>query len=330
MTLDATALRAHRPLLLTHCYRMLGSSVDAEDAVQETLLRAVRAAEGFEGRSSLRRWLTSIATNVCIDALRVRARRERPVDRPPGTPADPITFGDPDGWVEPMPGAWLPRSDDPAERVSQRQSVQLAFVTALQHLPPTQRAALLLTQVLGWTAKEVAEGLDTSVPAVNSALQRARATLKTREPSPEPVAPDHAAAQRYVEAFVRYDLDALVQLLTDDVRFDMPPIPLWVQGPDHVRSFLAGPGAECEGSVAVPLEVNGAPGFAQYRHGGATPWGIVRLVPRGDRIAEITTFLDVERLFPIFGLPPTWTSDTASQGAPFFSATDESRGAASS
>ena len=308
MTLDVSDLRRHRPLLLSHCYRMLGSSCDAEDAVQETMIRAVRGSDGFGGRSSVRRWLTVIATNVCIDMLRGRRRRERPVARPPGRPSDPVVFEAAETWLEPMPGAWLPSLDDPQKQVAQRQSVSLAFVAALQVLTPTQRAALLLTQVLGWTAQEVAEQLETTVAAVNSANQRARATLTDHPGLEAHAAPDHEAARRYVEAFVRFDLDALVQLLTDDVRFDMPPIALWVQGPAHVRAFLGeGPGRDCEGSVAVPLSVNGGPGFAQYRHGGKTPWGIVALTLRGDRIAGITTFLDTERLFPMFEVPPVWT-----------------------
>lgn len=321
-TLSDAELTAHRPALFGHCYRMLGSPVDADDAVQDTLLRAMRGASSFDGRCALRAWLLRIATNVCLDEHR-RRRRRLPMEAPPGRPGDAITFLPPEEWVEPAPEAWcLPADLNPHERAVARESIRLAFVAALQHLPPRQRAALLLTQVLGWSAAEVAEALGSSVASVNSALQRARATLAALDaPS---AAGELEVVERYARAFEAYDVEALARLLTEDVTFCMPPIPLWLRGPGDVAAFLRGPGAECEGSVLVPVSANGSPAFAQYRHGGRTPWGLVVLELRGARIAGLHTFLDVARLFPLFGLPPRWEASTFSPGA------DESRAAPSS
>ncbi|MCB9741787.1 MAG: RNA polymerase subunit sigma-70 [Alphaproteobacteria bacterium] len=298
-------LSAHRPALVAHCYRMLGSPVDADDAVQETLLRATRGLGDFEGRASTRTWLLRIATNVCVDELRRRRRRRTlPMEAPPGRAHDPITFRPAEEWIEPLPDAWIvPEGEDPHAATASREGVRLAFVAALQQLPATQRAALLLMQVMGFSAREVAETLDTSVPAVNSALQRARRRMAETEAAPA-LTPDAAAlAERYAQAFLRYDVDTMVSLLAEEVRFCMPPIPLWLQGRDEVARFLRGPGAECAGSVLVPIAANGAPAFAQYRHGGRLPWGVVVLDIQGGEIRGVNTFLDVGRLFPLFGMP---------------------------
>ena len=314
-----------RPALLGHCYRMLGSVVDAEDAVQDTLLRAWRALDRFEARSSLRTWLTRIATHVCLDALAsARRRRVRPVDAADAPlPTEAIADGlvlerhPHEHWVEPIPDALLlaaSEADDPAERLLLRESVRLAFVAALQYLPPRQRAALLLTQVLGWSAAEAAETLGMSVPAVNSALQRARATLQARNPAvvPRPLdAARQALLERYVAAFEAYDVGALTALLHEEVTMSMPPYALWLRGPRAVARWLTTVGRECEGSRLVPVAASGGtPAFAQYRHGGRQAWGIVLLdvapdaTAGGDaRIVGLTTFLDVETLFPRFGVP---------------------------
>ena len=290
MELDEQTLQAHRPALLGHCYRMLGSPFDADDAVQDTFVRALRGR--FEGRSSLRTWLMSIATRVCLDELSRRKRRAMPDEDPPGSVAGPFDALPAAHWVEPLPDAL----------VENRSQVRLALVAALQVLPPNQRAALLLTEVAGCTAQEAADALETSVASINSAVQRARTKLPTQPPT----APVPEVAQRYLAAFEAFDLDALSQLLAQDVHFTMPPIALWVRGIADVRAFLAGPGHECEGSVLVPVQANGELAFAQYRHGGATPWGLVTLELQGERIARITTFLDVDRLFPLFQLPNRW------------------------
>ena len=314
MTLPAPLdLEPHRRALLGHCYRMLGSVVDAEDAVQETMLRAWKALPKFDGRSALRTWLYRIATNVCLDEREARSRRSRPMDGGPAvtaaTVADPLPERPRTHWLEPVPDvAALPADADPAELVVLKESIRLAFVAALQHLPPKQRAALLLTEVLGWSAAEVAEGLDTSVASVTSAVQRARATLSAR---PEvqrraPLPTEQASLlERFVEAFHRYDVDALTALLHDDVIMTMPPFDMWLQGPEPIRQWLRGPGLGCEGSRLLATEASGSPAFAQYRQGGRQPWGLVVLELDGDRLAGWNTFLDVETLFPRFGLPAT-------------------------
>ena len=300
-------LEEHRAALTGHCYRMLASAVDADDAVQETLVRAWRALDRFDGRSSLRTWLYRIATNVCLDVLAERARRVRPVDdAPAGGVEDPLGTHERTHWLEPVPDATaLPRDADPAERAMLRQSIRLAFVAALQHLPPRQRAALLLTEVLGWSAAEVAEALDTSSAAVNSALQRALARHDLGDPAP--LCESQARLlDRYVDAFHRYDADALAALLREDVAFSMPPHTLWLRGPAAVRSWLLGRGCGCRGSRLLPTAACGSPAFGQYRpdpRGGHQPWALVVLELAGDRIASWTSFLDTETLFPRFGLP---------------------------
>jgi len=303
-------LEEHRAALTGHCYRMLGSAADADDAVQETMLRAWRGSERFDGRSSLLTWLFRISTNVCLDALSERSRRERPVEAGPrGTADDPLETRPRTHWLEPIADAVaIPERADPAERTMLRQSIRLAFVAALQHLPPKQRAALLLTEVLDWSAAEVAETLDTSVPAVNSALQRARATLASRNlGNTRPTLPETQAAlvEHYVAAFERYDVAALTSLLTEDAVLSMPPYTLWLSGHDAIRTWLLGRGAGCRGSRLVPLAACGSPAFGHYRDCGATPWALIVLELAEDRIASMTSFLDTAELFPRFGLPPT-------------------------
>jgi RNA polymerase sigma-70 factor, ECF subfamily len=308
-------LEGYRRELTGYCYRMLGSAFEAEDATQETLVRAWRKADGFEGRSSLRTWLYRIATNVCLDQLRGRDRRERPVDLGPASTVATaaLTERPESAWLEPMPDARvLPDRSDPAELAVERDTIRLAFVAALQHLPPRQRAILLLREVLRWQASEVATLLDTSVASVNSALQRARATLaEAALDDGDPVAPLDADQQdllrRYVDAFERYDLDRLVTLLQEDAVQSMPPYELWLEGRDEIAAWMLGPGAECRGSRLVPTVANGRPAFGQYRPSGPNgehePWSLQVLQVRDGRIAEITFFLDTARFFPLFGLP---------------------------
>jgi RNA polymerase sigma-70 factor (ECF subfamily) len=309
------ALEQYRSELTAYCYRMLGSAFEAEDAVQETLLRAWRSFDRFEGRSAVRSWLYRIATNVCLDALNGRKRRERPVDMGPASSADSI-LGDglpADVWVEPVPDAMVtPAGGDPADVAVARESVRLAFVAALQHLPPRQRAVLILREVLRWHADEVAELLDTSVASVNSALQRARATLSTKEvdegdPIDEMDAEQQALLARYVDAFERYDMDALTALLHDDAKWSMPPYELWLRTHDDVVNWCLGPGIGCQGSRLIPRMANGRYAFGQYKpdpiNGGLAPWSLQVLELSGDRVSAITFFLDTERNFPLFGLP---------------------------
>lgn len=302
-------LEAHRERLTGHCYRMLGSVLDAEDAVQETMLRALRSLHRFDGRSSLGTWLFRIATNVCIDALNDRARRSLPVHlRPAGTVHDELTTQERTHWLEPVPDARvIPADADPSEQAVLRESVRLAFVAAIQHLPPKQRAALLLTQVVGWSAAETADALDMTVAAVNSALQRARATLALRADLEVPalqLAPcDSELLDRFVDAFERYDVDALAAMLRQDVVMSMPPFELWLRGRDAVREWFLGRGAGCRGSRLVRLSASGTLAFAQYRDGGANPWSLAVLETADGQIARMTYFLDTERLFPLWGLP---------------------------
>lgn len=293
---------------------MMGSAVDADDAVQETMVRAWRNLNRFDERASLRTWLYRIATNVCLDMLQERSRRARPTEfGTVGTVDDPLDALPRTHWLEPMPDAQaLPTDADPSELIVLRQSIRLAFVAALQHLPPKQRAVLLLTEVLGWTASEVAESLDTSVASVNSALQRARVTLGSRNLSDtrEPPLSDAQSKliEQYVDAFLRYDVDALVSLLHQDATLSMPPYTLWLRGPEAIRMWLLGRGSECRGSRLIPSAACGSPAFAQYRAGGPgggySPWGLIVLEIADDSIAAWNTFLDTETLFPKFGLPP--------------------------
>ncbi len=304
---DMADLEMHRRELTAHCYRMLGSAFDAEDAVQETLTRAWRALDRFEGRSSVRTWLYRVATNVCLDALAAGRRRAMPVDLgPAGTAQDALAPPLPEAtWVGPMPDATVL---DPASVAEERESVRLALVAALQHLPPRQRAVLLLREVLRFPAADVAAQLDLTVAAVNSALQRARATLSAcdLDPAAAPPSPtDDALLARYVDAFERYDIPALTSLLHEDATQSMPPYPMWLRGRDQMAAWFTGTGSGCRGSRLVPVAVNGTRGFAQYRDGGATPWSIQVPVIRGGVVTGITFFLETDgSLFSLFGLPP--------------------------
>jgi RNA polymerase sigma-70 factor (ECF subfamily) len=306
-------LEQYRRELTGYCYRMLGSGFEAEDAVQETMVRAWRAADRFEGRSSVRSWLYRIATNVCLDLLRGRERRARPMELGPSSPPDDSHIGPilPEhAWVSPVADARVvPEDGDPGELAAAREGIRLAFVAALQHLPPRQRAVLVLCEVLRWQAVEVAELLDTSVAAVNSALQRARATLAASagEARPSTLRPDQRRLlAQYVDAFERYDVARLVTLLHDDAVQSMPPFAMWIQGADNIGRWLLGPGRGCRGSRLLPTSANGCPAFGQYRpdpDGGHKPWALQVLEISGDRISGFHAFLDTERLFPLFGLP---------------------------
>jgi RNA polymerase sigma-70 factor (ECF subfamily) len=310
-------LEPYRRELTGYCYRMLGSGFEAEDAVQETMIRAWRNAEGFEGRSSVRSWLYRIATNVCIDMHRHVQRRARPMDMGPASPPEESRIGPvlPEAtWVTPIPDDRIaPERSDPAEIAQYRASVRLAFVTALQHLPARQRAALILCEVLRWQVAEVAELLDTTVAAVNSALQRARATLGALPEEARAADLGDADAElleRYVDAFERYDIERLVTLLHDDAIQSMPPFAMWIQGADNIGRFMVEPGpSACRGSRLVPAAANGCPAFGQYKPdpaGGHTPWALQVLEISEGKIASMSlflAFLDPERLFPQFGLP---------------------------
>jgi len=310
----ADQLEQYRAELTGYAYRMLGSAFEAEDAVQETLIRAWRGLDRFEGRAALRSWLYRIATNVCLDMLSSRQRRARPMDLGPALTADNALGAalPEERWIEPIPDARaMPAGGDPAAVTELRETIRLAFVAALQHLPPRQRAVLILREVLQWQATEVAELLDTSVASVNSALQRARATLATKEldagDKPEPLDDaQRALLDRYVDAFERYDMPSLTALLHEDVRWNMPPYALWLQTHDDVERWCLGPGIGCRGSRLVPVMANGSQAYGQYKpspDGGFEPWSLQVLELSGDRIAGITFFLDTARMFPLFGLP---------------------------
>jgi RNA polymerase sigma-70 factor (ECF subfamily) len=307
-------LEGHRAELTAYAYRMLGSAFEAEDAVQETLLRAWRSFEGFEGRAELRSWLYRIATNVCLDMLNGRQRRARPMDLAPAQSADtPLPDALPeDRWLQPIPdGRVLPEETDPAELAVTRDTIRLAFVAALQHLPPRQRAVLILREVLRWKATEVAELLETTVASVNSALQRARAALAAADvtaTTPQLMDDEQKALlARYVDAFERYDLDSLTSLLHEDATWSMPPYDLWLQTHEDIRKWCLGQGIGCRGSRLLPTVANGSPAFAQYKPspaGGYEPWSLQVLEISDGRIAGITFFLDTPALFPLFDLPP--------------------------
>ncbi|MEU8999061.1 sigma-70 family RNA polymerase sigma factor [Streptomyces caniferus] len=304
-------LEAYRTELTGYCYRMLGSAFEAEDAVQETMVRAWRSYDRFEGRSSLRSWLYRIATHVCLDLLKGSQRRARPMDlASPSSVETPIGTGLPEAtWIGPVPDQRvLASAGDPAETAVARESVRLAFISALQRLAPRQRAVLILREVLSWSAREVAELLDSSVASVNSALQRARATLAASGDTVAPQQPlddaQQALLRRYVDAFERFDMDALTTLLHEDCTLSMPPYELWLRGREDLVTWLLGPGGGCEGSHLLPVTANGRPAFGQYRADG-TPWAIQVIETAADgRITALQCFLDTERLFPLFGLPP--------------------------
>ena len=307
-------LDQHRAELTAYCYRMLASPFEAEDAVQETFLRAFRGMERFEGRAAMKTWLHRIATNVCLDMLRGRTHRVRPMDLGPAREPIESNLNVPTEvtWLEPIPDTLIATQPDPSEIAASRESVRLAFVAALQHLPPRQRAVLILCEVMQWTANEVAELLDTSAASVNSALQRARATLKTT-PIENPTRPAMDEAQRallarYVEAFERYDLTLLTKVIREDAHQSMPPYDLWLSGRDDMFRWWFGVGIGCKGSRLVPAgTANGSPAYGQYKPSatatGYEPWAlqVIELTPTG--VGEITFFLDTQRIFPLFGLP---------------------------
>jgi RNA polymerase sigma-70 factor (ECF subfamily) len=303
-------LEQHRAELRAYCYRMLGSPFEAEDAVQETFIRAWRGFERFEGRAALRSWLYRIATNVSLDMLNGRERRARPMDLGPARePVESNLNTLPEvTWIEPFPA-----DGDPAEVAVSRETIRLAFVAALQHLPPRQRAVLILCEVLRWKASEVAELLDTSVASVNSALQRARATLEESDLSAADTSPsvdqvDAELLERYVRAFEQYDMDALTSLIQEDATQSMPPFDLWLRGRDDILRWWVGPGAGCRGSRVIPtVSANGSPAFGQYKPSdsgsGYDPWALQVLEISDGHIVEFTFFLDTARVFPLFGLP---------------------------
>ena len=307
-------LEKYRGELTAYCYRMLGSPFDAEDAVQDAFVRAWRSREGFEGRSSIRSWLYRIATNVCLDQLKSDERRARPMDLGPAS--EPIEANlhirDEMLWLEPIPLSLIAPDRDPADVAVANESIRLAFVAALQQLPAKQRAVLILRDVLDWQASEVAELLETTVQSVNSALQRARATMakshsdgaaRTRRLS----VADRAMLERYVSAFEAYDVKLLTELIREDAQQSMPPYDMWLAGRDDILKFWFGPGIGCEGSRVIPaISANGMPTYGQYKidpEGGHAPWALQVLELKDGKIGEFTFFLDTARLFPLFGLP---------------------------
>jgi RNA polymerase sigma-70 factor, ECF subfamily len=313
-TVLADDLDVYRRELTGYCYRMLGSSFDAADAVQETFLHALRSAENFEGRSSVRSWLYRIATNVCMDMHRGAQRRARPMELGPAAPPNEEHLGGwlPEAmWVTPIAdNQVLPDNADPAEVALTRESIRLAFVTALQHLPPRQRAALILCEVLRWQASEVAELLDTSVPAINSALQRARATIAALPVESRPLDVSSGNADllaRYVDAFERYDISAFVKLLHEDAVQSMPPYAMWIQGAENIGKWMLLPGPSgCRGSRLLATSANGCPAFAQYRpdpEGGYYAFALQVLEISDGRVIGFNSFQDTERIFPEFGFP---------------------------
>ena len=308
-------LEQYRTELTAYAYRMLGSAFEAEDAVQDTMVRAWKALDRFEGRSQLRSWLYRIATNVCLDMLGSRQRRARPMDLEPASSADrplPAPLVE-TVWIEPAPDSLVvPSHGDPADVALARESVRLAFMAALQHLPPKQRAVLILREVLRWRASEVAELLDTSVASVNSALQRARATLDQVDGNGEVAASanlDEASEDllaRYVAAFESYDMEALTSLLHEDATWNMPPYALWLNTHEDIVKWCLGPGHGCRDSKLVRVQANGSPAWGQYKpapDGGWEPWSIQVMEWRDGKVSGLTFFLDTERWFPLFGLP---------------------------
>jgi RNA polymerase sigma-70 factor (ECF subfamily) len=296
----------HRSELTAYAYRMLASPFEAEDAVQETFIRAWRGFDRFEGRAAVKSWLYRITTNVCLDMLNGRERRARPMDLGPSREpiAENLNVPAQVTWIQPIP--------DPADVAVDRETIKLAFVAALQHLPPRQRAVLILSEVLRWQATEVAELLETSVASVNSALQRARATIASNDlaaatTTAELDDDDRALLARYVEAFERYDVEALTSLIQEDARQSMPPFDMWLAGRDDILAWWFGPGIGCKGSRVIPtVSANGSPAFGQYKpnpDGGYDPWALQVVELSEGRIVEFTFFLDTETLFPLFGLP---------------------------
>ncbi|NNH73546.1 sigma-70 family RNA polymerase sigma factor [Nocardia uniformis] len=311
------SFEGHRRELCAYAYRMLGSSFEAEDAVQEAFTRAWKSYDSFEGRSSVRSWLYKITTNVCLDMLDGPQRRARPMDlNGPSTPESPLPMPEPDYvWVEPIPNA-LAFGADPAEHASTKDTLRLAFVAAVQHLPATQRAILIMREVLRFSANETADMLVMSPASVNSALQRARATMSKVQPETTKTFDETDEQQRklvddFVKAFESYNMDALTTLLKADVALAMPPFSLWVSGPENVATFMLGTGQACRDSRLVPLEgANGLPAFGHYKPSGEPgvwiPWSITVLELDDGKVSGLNFFLDTEKLFPLFGLAPEW------------------------
>jgi RNA polymerase sigma-70 factor (ECF subfamily) len=315
VTVAGQDLELYRRELTGYCYRMLGSAFEADDAVQETMLRAWKNADGFEGRSSVRSWMYKIATNVCLDALRGEKRRALPMDLGPSSP--PLEsllrpWPSEDIWVTPIPDVKvMPEHGDPAEIAAVRDSVRLAFVTALQHLPARQRAALILCEVLRLAATEAAQVLESSVASVNSALQRARATLAELPDEQRPASVDQDNAEllaRYVDAFCRYDMKALLALIREEAVMTMPPFEMWVRGNADITAWMVEPTpSQCAGSVMLPIRANGVLGWGQYKpdpDGGYEPWALQVHEVSGGKLSRLTFFLNTPALFPLFGLPP--------------------------
>jgi RNA polymerase sigma-70 factor, ECF subfamily len=319
-------LELYRGELTGYCYRMLGSAHDADDAVQEAMVRAWQAFDRFEGRSALRSWLYRIATNVCLDMLRSRKRRAMPMDLSTPVPSstEPVATLPDSAWVEPFPGDGpVPADADPAGRVVLQDTIRLAFISALQNLPPRQRAVLILREVLCWQAAEVADLLDTTVVSVNSALQRARNTMAASDRGDDRPPPledaDRELLARYVDAFQRYDIDRLVSLLHEDASISMPPFEMWIRGRGELRGWYTGWGGGCEGSRMIPVTANASPAFAQYKPSNdgirLVPWCIQVPEVSGGQITHIHHFIATDsRLFERFGLPPYLDREDAERG----------------
>jgi RNA polymerase sigma-70 factor, ECF subfamily len=326
-------LEEYRAELNGYCYRLLGSVFEAQDAVQETMVRAWRGLGNLERRSSLRGWLYRIATRVCFNMITATRRRALPMDLGgPWAGATPVGPALPEhSWVEPIPDALLPppRQVDPLEYAVQRDTVRVAFIAALQHLPRRQRAVLILRDVLRWSAREVAELLGTTVISVNSALQRARATLAARRPTAGDLPVSLSGEQeellnRYLAAFESHDVDALVALLHHDATISMPPLPVWLRGPTAARQWWDGPGRDCRGSRLVAVDANRSPAFAVYRPSatrrGHELFAIHVLELTDNRVDSIQMFVDARlagpfglaqrRLFAATGSPPDDPLDT--------------------
>ena len=316
----AALVEPYRRELLTHCYRILGSPQDAEDLVQETLLRVWRRLDTYEGRASFRAWLYRIATNACLDALARRPKRSLPPALyPAADPRAPLPAAIMEPiWLEPFPDEFLaPVDSTPEARIEAREGISLSFLVALQELPPRQRCVLILSDVLDWHAGELAEMLGTSLSSVNSLLHRARATLKKAYPArrretPQAVPPDpltKALLDRYMHAWESADMDEILALLVKETTFAMPPIPLWLRGPSAIRTFIASAllNGEAQGRYRLlPIRANAAPGFAWYRKEDTLPgyqaFAIQVVIPKAGHLTAITTFID-RSLFPLFNLP---------------------------
>lgn len=325
-----------RPALNGYCYRMLGSGFEAEDATQETLMRAWRRSDTLAEPAALKSWLFRIATNVCLDQIEGRERRARPVDLSGQGEADsPLGAPLPESsWILPIADSQVvDPAADPAAQAAERESLRLAFVAALQHLPARQRVVLVLREVLRWSAQEVADLLEASVASVNSALQRARATLDelalvdAEAPARPSDEDERRLLEQYLDAFAEYDVDRIVALLRYDAVFDMPPLPLWMRGPESAARFMAGPGAACAGSKLIALKANGCPAFAAYKpdpeSGAWLPWSLTVLEMEagdgdGPRVTAVHNFLQpfLPQLFTGFGLP-----DRRSDADPVIAAT---------